>query len=201
MSAVSAKSFIRLFAAVLSAMIVCGNSIGSSTKKSDSECTMVCSGNPTEFCGGRDRLTLYSTGDAEEPPTEEPTPACISTNIARFNPLAVFKAPPPSGPLSRSIGMINVNTVPHVSYGLLSSAGTGGWLYYALQSGAIYPKSAVPFPAPVSFSVVPGYSPIFVSTQIPPPAYSGFCSMVSSFTLVLVLQIYADVDIDMYYVG
>ncbi|KAJ8698712.1 hypothetical protein PTI98_005387 [Pleurotus ostreatus] len=158
----------------------CGNSIGSSTKKSDSECTMVCTGNSAEFCGGRDRLTLYSTSGAEEPPTEEPpTPTCISTNVARFNPLAVFKAPPPSGPLSRSIGMINVNTVPHVSYGLLSSAGTGGWLYYALQNGAIYPKAVVPFPAPVSFSLVPGYSPIFVSTQIPPPAYSGFCSMVN----------------------
>lgn len=145
---------------------------------------MVCTGNSAEFCGGRDRLTLYSTGDAEEPPTEEPpAPTCVSTNVARFNPLAVFKAPPPSGPLSRSIGMINVNTVPHVSYGLLSSAGTGGWLYYALQNGAIYPKTVVPFPAPVSFSLVPGYSPIFVSTQIPPPAYSGFCSMVRGFVL------------------
>ncbi|KAF4575259.1 WSC domain-containing protein [Pleurotus pulmonarius] len=155
----------------------CGNSIGASTKKSDSECAMVCSGNLAEFCGGRDRLTLYSTGDAEEPPEEPPTPTCISTNVARFNPLAVFKTPPPAGPLSRPIGMINVNTVPHVSYGLLSSAGSGGWLYYALQNGAIYPKTTIPFPAPVSFSVVPGYSPIFVSTQIPPPAYSGFCSM------------------------
>ncbi|KAF9492944.1 WSC-domain-containing protein [Pleurotus eryngii] len=50
----------------------CGNTLGSSTKAADSQCTMACKGNIKQFCGGPDRLTLYNTGACQEqPPVEE----------------------------------------------------------------------------------------------------------------------------------
>ncbi len=120
----------------------------------------------------------------EEPPTEEPPapePACLTT-VARFNPLAVYKSPPPTPtPSTRAIGMAFVNTSPGRSYGLFSTAASSAYFYYALQGGAVLPKSGVSSPAPISYAVDEGNAPIFISTPVQPTGYTGYCAMVRSY--------------------
>lgn len=102
--------------------------------------------------------------------------ACTSSNVPRFNPLAVFRTPPASGSPTIPIRMIDALTIPHIGWGIFSAGGSSSWLFYNLQNGAIFPIGSAPFPAPVSVSLVTGESPLFVSTQFPPPAFTGYCS-------------------------
>ncbi|KAG9224434.1 hypothetical protein CCMSSC00406_0009476 [Pleurotus cornucopiae] len=105
---------------------------------------------------------------------------CVSSNIPRFNPLAVFRDPPASGSPSAALGMINVATIPGLSWGIFSAGGgTGGWLFYNLQNGAIFPIGSAPFPAPVSVALVSGESPLFVSIRNPPTPFAGYCSAIN----------------------
>ncbi|KAL4260293.1 hypothetical protein AB1N83_009543 [Pleurotus pulmonarius] len=80
--------------------------------------------------------------------------ACASSNVPRFNPLAVFRTPPASGSPTTPIRMIDALTIPHIGWGIFSAGGS----------------------TPVSVSLVTGESPLFVSTQFPPPAFTGYCS-------------------------
>ncbi|KAJ8502512.1 hypothetical protein ONZ45_g11694 [Pleurotus djamor] len=122
-------------------------------------------------------LILPLIAMTEGSPSLNARQACQTSNVAQFNPLAVFKVPPTSGATSTQVAMIQVQTIPHISWGILSTGvGNGGWLFYALQNGAIFPKSSIPFPAPVSVALTNGESPLFVSTQFPPTAFTGFCS-------------------------
>ncbi|KAL0946020.1 hypothetical protein HGRIS_012297 [Hohenbuehelia grisea] len=159
----------------------CGNSIGSASKAPDGDCNMACKGNLSQFCGGTNRLTLYHLdGSTGTTPGSDPPQVCTSTNVARFNPVAVFKVPPASGPTSLGIGDLDVNTIPHISYGIFSTGGAGSWVFYQLLNGQILPKGTIPFPAPVSLNLFAGDSPTFVSTQFPPPGYSGYCAMANT---------------------
>ena len=57
----------------------CGNSLASSSSEAPhSECDMTCSGDPTEFCGGGNRLELYST-TATRSTSTTPTPTPTGT--------------------------------------------------------------------------------------------------------------------------
>ncbi|KAL2760534.1 hypothetical protein ACRALDRAFT_2095766 [Sodiomyces alcalophilus JCM 7366] len=62
----------RYFGTQYSAECFCGNRLHDTSLPAPlSECPMLCSGNPSEYCGGPDRLTLYRNDDI---PSEEPDP-------------------------------------------------------------------------------------------------------------------------------
>ncbi|AEO53498.1 glyoxal oxidase like protein [Thermothelomyces thermophilus ATCC 42464] len=53
----------------------CGNTIANGGAPADSGCSMVCNGNSTEFCGGPDRLNVYSYKNQYEPTATSTTGA------------------------------------------------------------------------------------------------------------------------------
>ncbi|KAK3308814.1 uncharacterized protein B0T15DRAFT_411620 [Chaetomium strumarium] len=59
----------KYFGAEYSAECYCGNSLAPSSANASSldECSMPCSGNPYEYCGGPNRLELYSTDNYTAP--------------------------------------------------------------------------------------------------------------------------------------
>ncbi|KAL1837323.1 hypothetical protein VTJ49DRAFT_3994 [Mycothermus thermophilus] len=63
----------RYFGTEYSAECFCGNTLhASSTNASLEDCSMTCSGNPLQYCGGPNRLDLYE--NTEVPETETPPP-------------------------------------------------------------------------------------------------------------------------------
>jgi hypothetical protein len=76
---------------------------------------MTCSGDRTKFCGSSDRITLYQDSDPNQPDSDPQT--CQQTTVPSFNLKAVYKDTPSA---SISVKVIDVNTVPHVGYAILS---------------------------------------------------------------------------------
>ncbi|KAF4562680.1 hypothetical protein EYR36_004074 [Pleurotus pulmonarius] len=74
--------------------------------------------------------------------------ACASSNVPRFNPLAVFRTPPASGSPTTPIRMIDALTIPHIGWGIFSAGGSSSWLFYNLQNGAIFPIGSNPSQRP-----------------------------------------------------
>jgi hypothetical protein len=68
----------------------CGNALGSgATAAPDTDCSMTCSGNSTELCGGSNRISVYGNGGTPLPgPFTNPGPhgwasvGCFSDNAA-----------------------------------------------------------------------------------------------------------------------
>ena len=82
---------------------------------------MTCEGNPAEFCGGPNRLTLYRY----DPPVVTPNPqTCISNREPRFTLKAVYKVPQVSGPLSIPLKVIRVSTGLGTGLSILSASGS-----------------------------------------------------------------------------
>lgn len=100
---------------------------------------------------------------------------CTQSTATAFNLIARYKDRPTS---TIAIKVIDVNTVPKVGYSILSACPscTSIWSYNTLESGAWLPKSASnPYIKTVSYSLIEGESPCFISTQFPPPPVTGYC--------------------------
>ncbi|KAI0041429.1 WSC-domain-containing protein [Auriscalpium vulgare] len=70
----------------------CGNEVGSGAVLApDSDCHYVCAGDPThsEFCGGRERLTVFHKD------------ICVDSSVAHFWLVAFFNPEPPTSPIGR----------------------------------------------------------------------------------------------------
>ncbi|GLB43799.1 putative protein xylosyltransferase activity [Lyophyllum shimeji] len=102
--------------------------------------------------------------------------SCTQTTASAFNLVARYRDAPTSTIL---VKVIDVDTVPKVGYSILSTCASciSSWSYNALENGALLPKSASnPYLRTVSYSLVEGESPSFISIQFPPPPASGYCS-------------------------
>ncbi|KAF9457691.1 WSC domain-containing protein [Collybia nuda] len=91
----------------------CGDNLMSSNQVDGNECHMTCDGDRTKLCGGRSRITLYQDSNSEPQGPQ----TCQQTTVPTFNLRAVYKDTPES---TISIKVIDVNTVPHVGYAILS---------------------------------------------------------------------------------
>lgn len=103
------------------------------------------------------------------------TESCTQTTVPAFNLVARYKDTPTS---TIAVKVIGVHTVPKVGYSILSTCPgcTSSWSYNTLESGAFLPKSASnPYLRTVSYSLVEGESPSFISIQFPPSAVTGYC--------------------------
>ncbi|KAJ6560470.1 WSC domain-containing protein [Mycena capillaripes] len=147
----------------------CSNSLPTSSLLSDSDCQTTCTANTTEFCGGSSKLTVY------EDPTGQ---ICLSTShSAKFNLAAVFLAPPTTGAASVPLNIDIIQTVTLVSWSVLTTVG-GIFDSLVMTNGGLLPMStSQPNFRTASLTVVPGDSPIFVTTQFPPTAAGPYCLM------------------------
>ncbi|KAG6880962.1 hypothetical protein C0995_003558, partial [Termitomyces sp. Mi166 len=100
---------------------------------------------------------------------------CTETSVSTFNLLARYKNDPDK---TVPVKVINVNTVPKVGYSILSACPDCAttWQYNVLQNNGILPKSeANPYLNTVSYTLIVGESPTFISTQFTPPPLSAYC--------------------------
>ena len=74
---------------------------------------MTCEADPTEFCGAADRLTIYQ--DTQAAPVD--SHHCLQTTRSNFTLVAIGKQ---LGSKATPVKVIDVNTVPHVGYSILS---------------------------------------------------------------------------------
>ncbi|KAJ7797312.1 hypothetical protein B0H14DRAFT_59419 [Mycena olivaceomarginata] len=103
---------------------------------------------------------------------------CLNnTLLTNFNLAAVFVAPPPTGAVSVPLHVIMIQTVPKVSWSILTTT-DGVFTSEVLTNGGLLPMSASqPQFRTSSLATNPGDSPIFVTTQFPPPAVGPYCTM------------------------
>ncbi|KAF5378847.1 hypothetical protein D9615_006880 [Tricholomella constricta] len=102
---------------------------------------------------------------------------CVDTSAPSFNLVARFKNDPS---FSVPVKVITVNTVPKVGYSILSTCPscTTTWTYNTLENGGFIPKSpSNPYLQTVSYSLMEGESPSFISIQFPPPPLAVYCFM------------------------
>ena len=74
---------------------------------------MTCEADPTEFCGAADRLTIYQDTQAALVDSHH----CLQTTRSNFTLVAIGKQ---LGGRATPVKVIDVNTVPHVGYSILS---------------------------------------------------------------------------------
>ncbi|KAJ4466229.1 hypothetical protein J3R30DRAFT_3311125 [Lentinula aciculospora] len=102
----------------------CGNSTGSASQVSDTECAMTCSADRDYFCGDANRLSVYRNS----PPQEMYSSDCLDLNIpswlniSSFSILATRKEPPTSsgGWEGSSLHIIDILIDGDTTYSLLS---------------------------------------------------------------------------------
>ncbi|KAJ7228233.1 hypothetical protein GGX14DRAFT_554335 [Mycena pura] len=100
---------------------------------------------------------------------------CLETQATGFNLQAVFVDPPATGPVSVPLNVIMINTVPLVSWDILSTA-TGVFTSEVLTNGGLFPMStSQPNFRTNSLAVITGDSPTFVTTQFPPTPPQAYC--------------------------
>jgi hypothetical protein len=79
----------KYFGAEYSTECYCGNTLAPSSANASSldECSMPCSGNPYEYCGGPNRLELYSTDNYTAPsgPSQPATVRSSSSSGTTWN--------------------------------------------------------------------------------------------------------------------
>ncbi|RDB19913.1 hypothetical protein Hypma_012960 [Hypsizygus marmoreus] len=125
------------------------------------------------FCLLHNTFALSSQRRQSVPPSDPQT--CLQTSSPNFDLLARYKDSPSS---TVPVKVIDVNTVPKVTFSVLSSCVTcsSNWAYNTLVNGGILPKSTSnPNLQCVSLSLLEGESPTFVTRQYPPPPYPGYC--------------------------
>ncbi|KAH6845490.1 hypothetical protein B0I37DRAFT_380295 [Chaetomium sp. MPI-CAGE-AT-0009] len=75
----------RYFGTEYAAECYCGNVLHTTAANvSLADCSMPCSGNPAQYCGGPDRLELYESDAATNPPAEPSQPATVSSEGAQW---------------------------------------------------------------------------------------------------------------------
>lgn len=150
----------------------CGEFLEGGTKTQDGDCGMTCEADSTEFCGAADRLTIYQDTQAAQVDSHH----CLQTTRSNFTLVAIGKQ---LGSKAIPVKVIDVNTVPLVGYSILSACTTcfSLWTSINLEDRGLYPVSATnPNLKSTSWSLPEGGSPTFISTQLPPPAYGGYCT-------------------------
>lgn len=78
LSAVCTLSIPHRLAADLT-LLVCGNTYQNGGQPTTSGCTMVCAGNSSEFCGGPDRLNVYSLSPVSSSTTSAPSTTIVTS--------------------------------------------------------------------------------------------------------------------------
>ncbi|KAJ7098785.1 hypothetical protein B0H15DRAFT_945295 [Mycena belliarum] len=103
---------------------------------------------------------------------------CLSTTRAtNFNLQAVYITPAATGPVSVPLHVAIVNTVPHVSYSILTTK-SDVFTSEVLTNGGMLPMStSQPQFRTSSLAVLSGDSPTFITTQFPPTAFPAYCIM------------------------
>ncbi|KAL0947887.1 hypothetical protein HGRIS_010522 [Hohenbuehelia grisea] len=158
----------------------CGNFLGTTPQKPEEDCSLRCTGDHSEICGGSARLTIYKDTD----PASYNPQTCVSLDNPMFNLQAWPKTPPPPGgpfdfPEFYGIKPIDVGN----NFAILSwcegCAQGASWRYNSIVQGRLIPAN-VGFPKTVALKLDPGESPSFISIPVddPWPAYNGYCAMV-----------------------
>ncbi|KAF8059473.1 hypothetical protein FPV67DRAFT_443180 [Lyophyllum atratum] len=102
----------------------------------------------------------------------EQAATCIQSSAPAFRLLARYKDAPAS---TIALHVIDVNSILKASYGILSTC-SACTATNTLENGAIFPKSASnPNQRTISYSLIDGDSPVFLSRQFLPPATPVYC--------------------------
>ncbi|KAI0059609.1 WSC-domain-containing protein [Artomyces pyxidatus] len=144
----------------------CGNDLGNSTQAPLGDCHMVCQGDyyHGEFCGGRERLTVYQKD------------ICASNSVSNFWLDAFYKTEPSTGPLGYYLVLSEAD---EAGYAILTTnpcencCGVG--IELELQSGSLTTAGS---PAYGTVLVNEGESPTFLQNYSYPPQI--YCTTASS---------------------